>query len=344
MKKQQKITEKKGRIFTRVGKAAFGICMMSLLLAPTQGSAFFSSFYDESTLLKATEKNRVENVQKLLKKDVNANDLKEAFHKALKMGNVELVKCFIDYGVDLEARKVGKKTLRPHEISLKSNNNSLEIIKLLIEAGENPNLILCNAAHYQNLEVAEYLLENGCDVEGDFVESSERTPLILAAGNATPEIISFFIEAGADINAVDNSGRTPLTTAVYFRKIANVKELINRGADLEAADKDGVTPLYGACFENDRNILKALIDAGAQVDVVDCYSITPLICAVILKHAGIVNDLIVAGADVHMETTKDFGEMCADGSMNVLIPKGSTALSVAKKCNNMKIVKILEGQ
>ena len=77
------------------------------------------------------------------------------------------------------------------------------------------------------------------------------TPLSYAAARGQRETVSFLLDGGASVSAVDNGfGRTPLHWAAYYGHTETASLLLERGADLDAQDKDGFTPLHVAVNEN----------------------------------------------------------------------------------------------
>lgn len=437
---QNKFAFKKSSIFNKIGKLSFFLFIYIFLISPVGASAYFGAFSDEATLLKATEKNRVENVNRLLEKEVDNSDLNKAFHKAIELGNVDLVKCFIEHGADVNRKggehsliprkaalnieknsqeivkvlinlgldkelflcdaasygnfdvvkdllengvskdsvnkafhralqkgntklvkyfmeygvdlkeKGGCLSLMPRESAITAEKNSLELIKVLIEFGEERELILYDAAHYGNIKIASYLLDNGASVEHYYDDG--RTPLCFAAGNGKTEMVSFLLDFGANISVTDDKGKTPLALATFFGHIKTIEKLIERGADLEDKDDQGRTPLFTASVKTNRQALKVLAEAGALVDTVDIYGMTPLMHAAWKGNLAVAKDLIAYKADIEAKTTKvvtfetkrdpdDFRYLSPYDKTSTL-PVGSTALTFAKKYNRNSFIKILE--
>lgn len=69
----------------------------------------------------------------------------------------------------------------------------------------------------------------------------DRTPLMMAARNGTPNHIRAVLESGADVNAQDDTGWTALMWATRSGRPKNVEILLNHGADTHLRDKHGRT-------------------------------------------------------------------------------------------------------
>jgi len=128
--------------------------------------------------------------------------------KAVRDGNIEAVKQYLDAGTDVNAKE---------------------------ENGVTP---LHQAAFYGQKEVVELLIAKGADVNAK--EEEGWTPLHFAAEGGHKEVAELLIAAGADVNARDNGGETPLDLAIE-RKKTDTADLLRKyggktGAQLENAE------------------------------------------------------------------------------------------------------------
>jgi ankyrin repeat protein len=96
------------------------------------------------------------------------------------------------------------------------NRGSIDIIRLLLEAGANTEMRdkwgdapLHDAVASGNLEVAALLIKAGADVNVRTFNLN-FTPLMLAVGieHAGPQMVQLLINSGADVNAYDGFGKT----------------------------------------------------------------------------------------------------------------------------------------
>jgi len=85
-------------------------------------------------------------------------------------------------------------------------------------------------------------------VSPNYVEASvnKRTPLHWASDYGQVEVIEYLLSKGANIEAKDNFGITPLLAAVYEGHENAVKTLLQRGARRDVKGPDGLTPLEAA--------------------------------------------------------------------------------------------------
>ena len=101
---------------------------------------------------------------------------------------------------------------------------------------------LHQAASYDNVELADFLLENGAEV--NWGTGNNITPLSLAAIKGNVAMTRWLIENGAVIEAaVEPTGKTPLHVAVQGEHIEVVRVLLEAGADPLAEAVKGYTPL-----------------------------------------------------------------------------------------------------
>lgn len=106
-----------------------------------------------------------------------------------------------------------------------------------------------------------------------------------------------------DINMRDSSNRTPLIIAAYYNRYEVAKFLINNGANLDNRDSSSSTALLYAAYMGFSDIAKLLIDGGANIDAVDFEGNTALHFAIEGGHIDIIELLLFAGADINR---KDF--------------------------------------
>ena len=144
----------------------------------------------------------------------------------------------------------------------------LPLIKKLLDAGANPNVLVNNtprarmregsprivfatalmrAAFAGDIELVKLLLAHGADPH---IQSSDReTTLMAACGLALIngyhrqrpsaerlEVVKLMVDLGEDVNHADSYGITPLMAAANLGDINIVRYLIDKGADLSAHD------------------------------------------------------------------------------------------------------------
>lgn len=171
-----------------------------------------------------------------------------------------------------------------------------QIIKLLLNAGANPNIRpaspLANALN--NKEIADLLIAAGADI--NFKDKDGQTDLMTAAVEGRVALVKALIAAGANVNIQNNKGRTPLINAALHGKIEVVKVLLEAGANPEIKDDEGYTAIIEPAFAGNLEIVKALLAAKANPNVTVEHGMTALMGAAFNGHKDVVNELLATGA------------------------------------------------
>ena len=137
-----------------------------------------------------------------------------------------------------------------------TDHNSIEVLKLLLEAGLDPNIqagengwsCLLVACCDNYLEVASLLLKHGANPY--LVEKHKKNCLMMAAQNGHTEIVSMllnseYIDVRRIINEQTKQEWTALALAYDHPEV--VELLLKHNADPNIATDDGWTPLMLAC-------------------------------------------------------------------------------------------------
>ncbi|XP_078717480.1 poly [ADP-ribose] polymerase tankyrase-2-like isoform X1 [Lampetra fluviatilis] len=109
------------------------------------------------------------------------------------------------------------------------------------------------AAGYNNLEVAEYLLEHGADVNAQ--DKGGLIPLHNAASYGHVDIAALLIKYSACVNATDKWAFTPLHEAAQKGRTQLCALLLAHGADPSMKNQEGQTPLDLATADDVRALL-----------------------------------------------------------------------------------------
>jgi uncharacterized protein len=174
----------------------------------------------------------------------------------------------------------------------------IEMIRLLLDAGANPDLQLKMFPPYRSI-----VDDRGCDN----MLTTGTTPLLRLAKTFDAEAMQLLIERGANLELPNSSGIRPLMAAaglgsmecdprgygpgiphyqtpdVQEASIRALAVLIDAGADINArtfedrgqARNRGQTALHGAAFWGWSNVARYLIERGAQIDIQDAAGRTP---------------------------------------------------------------------
>ena len=209
-------------------------------------------------------------------------------------------------------------------------------------------------------ELAEALIQNGCDI--DARDNVNDTPLQSAAIWGYPEIVKLLIRAGATLDLANDEGRTALHSTIYVKQFEITRLLVERGANLEIPTQHGSTaldlategehwgvaefllqhganprgggddaqwnPLCDAIYCGKEHLSKLLIQKGANIDARIKTRFTPLILALSHKREETARCLIEHGADIHF--------IAADGH-------NALTKAVRRKCDDIAIILIDKG-
>jgi ankyrin repeat protein len=185
----------------------------------------------------------------------------------------------------------------------------VEIVKLLLAAGADPNLrnqenpshtplslaIWLEGLHHDDREVdtAKALLAGGANPNGD----EENPPLLDAAGDGEAEIVKALVDAKADLNITYRmSGYTPLAHALSRdpnpRLVETVRVLLAAGAKVNTFEDSTGTPLHAAVRHRwPVEIIKLLLAAGADPNAKNHNDATPISIATEMNQTEILSVL-----------------------------------------------------
>ncbi|GKT43649.1 serine/threonine-protein kinase TNNI3K [Colletotrichum spaethianum] len=153
------------------------------------------------------------------------------------------------------------------------------------------------------------------------------TALYLAASKGYPEIVSFLLDHGADIDGVpDCRLRTPVFISLLSRDAETSMILLRRSAQLESPEF-GINALHQAAAAGLTEVITYLIEEkGLGVDQVDSNGDTPLIHSLLSPSPEtVITHLARFGVDVDQPTTIDTWRMtplsmaCEDGMFSAAV-------------------------
>jgi len=123
-----------------------------------------------------------------------------------------------------------------------------------------------------NLDAVRYLLEVGANPNTRDAETG-LTVLMMACGQANPEIVKTLLDVGADALAVDSSaGASVLHKACQGGSVEVVRLLVEAGAFVDSvAPTTGHTPLMDALWFKWPDIVQYLLDKGAGLNLYTHY-------------------------------------------------------------------------
>jgi len=171
-------------------------------------------------------------------------------------------------------------------------------VKRLVEGGapldwspENGFGALHKAIEDGRVDIADYLLEKGADVNAKAVEGI--TPLHIVQD---PSLTARLIQKGARLEAVSDTLGTPLNAAILSGLYEVAEVLIAHGAEIDCRDARRSTPLHHASGRGDLDSVRLLVSKGADVNAANEPGFRPLHWAAGNGHMDVVRLLLENGA------------------------------------------------
>ena len=187
-----------------------------------------------------------------------------ALMRAVSAGDVELIKCLVRQGADVNAVNKYHDTA----LLLASRSDDVNVLKILIEAAADVNYVglfpeqtaLTRAWYSGKKENVKLLLEAGADVNA----GHQRYPgimcdLLIQSGRCPEQLIR-----NVGVNAKDIFGFPLIILATREEYGRAVPSLIREGADVNALDQQGNTALHTI---NTRVKGCLLLAAGARINI-----------------------------------------------------------------------------
>lgn len=163
-------------------------------------------------------------------------------------------------------------------ISKHSSDKNLRFVRLLLQAGADPNSIadtegresaFTMAIATKNIDLINLLIDAGAIVNAPAGYGIRVTPLQAAADGGSLELVRKLRELGADVNAppAEWSGATALQLAAMRGYIGVARYLLDEGADVNAppAKINGRTALEVAAEQGRIDMIQFLVNAGAKI-------------------------------------------------------------------------------
>ncbi len=173
--------------------------------------------------------------------------LNEQLSQAIEAKDLEKVKVLLAAGADLNV--CDKAGQLPLEVA--AETGSMELVGLLLKNGADlkaknrsgrsaKDAAFAGALFRGQENTAGYFLDKGADVNA--VRFDERTALQYAV-NFFPDFTKTLLEKGADVNGRNGHGETALMYAARSGKVAMTRLFLEKGADVNARNAKGETAL-----------------------------------------------------------------------------------------------------
>ncbi len=239
----------------------------------------------------------------------------DALFVAAEKGQVATVKKFLDGGGDANAADKNKLTL----LNWAAYGGSLDLVTLLVAKGADVNVHankkawtpLLNASATGFPLVVSFLLDHGATVSA--LDADGYSALSFAAEKKHPDIVRILLARGAD-------GGNALSTMARTKQIDAVNLLIESGVDANATPRvkemwfrPGETALYAAASANAPDVVAALLNKGANPDIAAPEGgnmSTPLMMAAYFCNGAMIDALVAH--NVTRSATNSSGDTAAD--------------------------------
>ncbi|MET3731437.1 ankyrin repeat domain-containing protein [Moheibacter stercoris] len=155
-----------------------------------------------------------------------------------------------------------------------ARNGNLDVLKKLVQKGVQPTghaLIFASQgtrSHANGLDVYQYLVETMKLDPKSQGETGENVLFNLVRKKEQEAIISYFLEKGVDVNAVDNNGTSAFMMASSTKNLELVKSLVSSVKDINQVNKNGESALFFAVQSSSPEMIQFLIDQGAKTNLV----------------------------------------------------------------------------
>lgn len=213
-------------------------------------------------LIQASQEKNISTVKELLNSNTvdNIYEQNERGKTALFCDEPLIIKLILDHTTDKSKVNI-QNNHSDTALSFNVTKNCLECVKILLDAGANPNTV--NNDKYTPLmialtrkfnEVAKLLISAGANIR--YRTKKGNNMLMVAIRNRVdPSVIELMLEKDAEVNATNKSQDTPLIIAsrmdTWIRPVENKKEyryiiiklLLKYGADTECVNNQKQTAL-----------------------------------------------------------------------------------------------------
>ncbi|XP_005299909.1 ankyrin repeat and SOCS box protein 4 [Chrysemys picta bellii] len=171
---------------------------------------------------------------------------------------------------------------------------NVECLTILCNHGANVNCFSMSGhapLHFcttkASVPCAQQLIWRGANVNITTNNQDEETPLHTAVRFGIPELVAFYVDQGANVDAVNAHMETPLACAAYWalrfkEQVYSMEHhlicrmLLDYKAEVNSRDEDFKSPLHKAAWNCDHVLMHVLLEAGAEANLMDINGCAPI--------------------------------------------------------------------
>ncbi|PIG88196.1 ankyrin repeat-containing protein [Aspergillus arachidicola] len=277
-----------------------------------------------SALVWAAAHGHIEIAKKSLRAKADANALSRLHRSIFKLNLCTCPSIILPADHAREYCPDGRHRSTP--IMLAAMNGHKEIVELLVHHGADINrqvggvcYPVLGAIAYGNVDIVEYLLITGVDLDVALDGFWDYNPLELAAHEGHAEVVKLLLRYGVDPNK-----SSALALATSLGKLEAARVLLEAGANIERiCTRNQMDALFNAVDRGNATVVSLLIEYGANLERRDNDGMTPLAYAAYFRRPEAAEVLLNHGAKVNA------------------LSQGLTALSWAIDEGKVPMVKLL---
>jgi ankyrin repeat protein len=253
------------------------------------------------------------------------------FASVASAGSAGLIDAFLAAGAPaLTMDKEGESAM-----ANAAENGNLDLVRRMIgNRGQVPTELMFRslraAAHSGNVNLIEFLLAKGANVNGRSSNPNDRESVLIgAASRCRKDAVQDLLRYHPEINSPDYNGNSALARMLQScSPTADVDEmfelLVSAGANVNLKNDRGQTSLFSACFNS--RAVSLLVTAGADLNVKDENGQTALMHCVTPEFT---KAMIAAGADLFLRD--DHGQTAAESAHDMGLQEKADLLQAAMK-------------
>lgn len=260
-------------------------------------------------------------------------------HEAVRYGNLQIARSLLDAGADVNATdNLGKAPI----MLIFPKEKMLETYQLLVKYRADmsrKDMFGDTILHTATMigvepEVITFLIQSGAEVDAKNKEGS--TALCIAVQKKQVEIVKMLVQNGADIHTKDANGKTPLILALT--NVPEMLEAIITPQNVLSQDSEGNTPLHIALL-NDASLsrVKYLLNLTTDVNIRNRDGNSPLFITVLKNRKDVGEALLAKNADIFSANTNN------NSPLRIALKYGSTVPTVRNWLITSKTISSTDG-